>query len=231
MATQPFADRKMEVNHYYRDFPSLAMAYSLEKGFYSGKMLGSAHELAKIPEYVDRSRKLSGWLWDLREKWKTSKDMLLFLVKHPKVDAISQFVTLFEISNVIHGEIYSREFDCNNQSIKRYVKLRKEFAEPDNKMPVYSRMKNREQRERLYRITIDAAYPRSIRYLIKYCCGVTPAGKVDFSYFESWARREGISAEEKSEMASRANFIDEIEILKEIGYVCGCNGAECREYK
>ncbi len=79
MATKPFAHRKMEINHYYCDFPSLAMAYSLEKGFYSGKILGSAHELAKIPEYVDRSRKLSGWLLDLREKWKTSQDMMLFL--------------------------------------------------------------------------------------------------------------------------------------------------------
>ncbi len=151
------------------------------------------------------------------------------LIEYPKVDAISQFVALFEISNVIHGEIYSREFDCNNQSIKNYIKLRKEFAEPDNQIPAYSRMKNREQRERLYRITIDAAYPRSIRYLLKYCCGVIPAGKVDFSYFESWAKRKGISAEEESENASRANFIDEITILQEIGYTCRCSGVECKE--
>ncbi|NPA95640.1 MAG: hypothetical protein GXO58_09475, partial [Thermodesulfobacteria bacterium] len=84
MATKPFADHQMEVEHYYRDYPSLALSYNLREGWYSGKLVASAARLAQMKKYVLRSRLLSQWLWELGEKWQTSEKTLRFLKKHPK---------------------------------------------------------------------------------------------------------------------------------------------------
>lgn len=196
MATRTFSDSKMEEERYYQDYISLAMAYSLNKGFYSGKILGSGNRMPKMSKHVDRSRGLSQWLWDLREKWRASESMKHFLKKHPKLLAMWQFETLFEFQDVIKGEIHERKFSCDNLSTQRLIIVRKEFTDPEKGVPAYRLMKGRNQAERLYNMTINAPSPRAIRYILKHYCGILLAGSVDFSYWESWANRRGTTAEE-----------------------------------
>jgi len=216
MATKPFADKKMETEHYYRDYPSLAMSYTLQKGFYAGKLIASAHKLAQMPVHQKRAQLLSTWLWELKEKWSSSQEMNNFLEKEPKLEALMQFVLLSELEGFIHAEIYRRTLGCENISVQRYVRIRHEFAGPDNGLPAYLRMRSQVQGQRLYRMAINSAGPRSIQYVLKHFCGIQLAGKVDYSYWESWAKRRNMTAQELAEDASKSNFHDEIKILEEL---------------
>lgn len=206
----------MMEEHYYRDFPGLAMAYSIYEGFYSGKKSGSFELMLQMPEHVLRSRQLAGWLWALRKKWEASESMEVFLEKHPKLLVIWQFEFLFQLRDVLSGEIHDRTFACDGLWVQRYRMVRKEFANPDQGLPAYARMKDRAQAERLYRMTINLVHARNIRYLLKYYCGIHLEGKVDFSYYEQRAKLYGTTMEEEGEISGKP--FDELIILEEMGY-------------
>ena len=217
MATKPFADHQMEVEHYYRDYISLALSYSFNEGFYSGYLAGSNSRMAQMPEQVQRSRQLSQWLWELHNKWQKSEEMRVFLEQHPKLEAMYQFEQTYELADIIQGEIYSREFNCNNQSIARYITTRKEFVEgAHGGKPAYLRMKSPSERERIYNLVISNTGARSIKYVIKHYCGFEVAGKADVSRYASWAKVHKVTPEIEAENSAKANFDDEIKILEEM---------------
>ncbi len=216
MATNPFADHQMEVEHYYRDYPALALSYNLREGWYSGKLVASAARLAQMKKYVLRSGQLSQWLWELGEKWQTSEKTLRFLKKHPKLEALRLAVLLFELEDVIQGEIYNRSFSCNSQSVQRYINLRKEFVEGGSGYPAYCRMKSMVQGQRLYEMVVQNGNAPSIKYVITHYCGYEMAGKEDYSYWVPFAKDRGISPKERAEMSVKNNFNDEIKILEEM---------------
>jgi hypothetical protein len=216
MATRPFADQQMKEEHYYRDYPGLALSYNLREGWYSGKLVASAHRLAQMEKYVRRSRLLSQWLWDLGEKWQTSEKTLRFLKKHPKLEALRLAVLLFELEDVIQGEIYSRSFACGNQSVQRYISLRKEFVEGDSDYPAYRRMKSMVQGRRLYEMVVQDGYAPSIKYVLKHYCGYEVAGEEDLKRYLRRAKSEKKIPSEVAEEVAKYNYLDEIKILEEM---------------
>jgi hypothetical protein len=216
MATKPFADKQMEVEHYYRDFASLAFSYEQYKGYYSGKKIASAHHIAQMPEQIEKARLLSQWLWALRHKWQNSYDTAQFIQRHPKVEAMLEIVVLFQAKSIIQGEIYARTFACGNESIQSYMEMRKIFAEPDSGKPAYARMKSRTQGQRLYRMAIESAGARSTKYVIKQYCGYEPVGKEDNSSYESWAETHKITPAKEAARSASNNYMDEVEILEEM---------------
>lgn len=214
MASKPFANRQMEVEHYYRDYPALAFHYHLTKGFYAGRILASAHRIAQMPEHVERSRSLVRWLSELKDKWRTSAKAETFVKSHPKVEALRQSALLFELQDLIQGEIYERKFACGNDSIRQYIATRQEFVNPGQGLPAYRRMKSPKQGRRLYNVAIEGGAARSTKYVIKRFCGVTVAGQEDNSSYERVSKYHHRTAEEQAEYVTEANFRDEINILE-----------------
>ncbi len=137
------------------------------------------------------------------------------LVKsHPKVEALRQSALLFELQDLIQGEIYERKFACGNDSIRQYIATRQEFVNPGQGLPAYRRMKSPKQGRRLYNVAIEGGAARSTKYVIKRFCGVTVAGQEDNSSYERVSKYHHRTAEEQAEYVTEANFRDEINILE-----------------
>ncbi|WP_448875121.1 hypothetical protein [Desulfobulbus propionicus] len=217
MATCPFADKQMEEEHYYRDYPALAFSYEQYKGFYSYKKVGSAQRLAMMPKHVNRSRLLSRWLWELPSKWQVSPKALAFNVAHPKIVALLQADLLLELQALIQGEVHERKFACDNESVKRYVTTRTEFVAPLDGLPAYKRMKENDQGNRLYEIVIDGPGPRSTKYILSHYCQIDVAGQEDNNkrrYIEI-GKLLNRTADEQASHLSKLNYSEEVEILEE----------------
>ena len=215
MATRPFVDKQMEEEHYYLDFPSLALSYYLKKGYFAHHYAGSQHSLALIPEHVERARLLSGWLWDLQGKWQQSVKTMAFVKKNPKLEAMYLFVLQAELIHYQQGLINQNQFTCDNIAVDRYVAARKQFVEPTSGRPAYVRMKNIKQAKRLYRWSIDGSQARSMRYVLRHYCGMEVVGKEDNSRYASRAKHYNRTQDQESEHAAKANFRQEIKILEE----------------
>ena len=215
MATNPFADKKMN-NQYLEGFPGLAFRYAQEKGFYSGKHVGSAHRMAQLPKYVDRSYKLVKWLSEVRSKWETSPEMAERVLQNPKLFVLYQLGQLRELQDIMHGEIYSREFSCDKPYIQQFINTRKEFADPDVGYPAYSQISNAKEKKSIYYIAINSAGPRSFKYIVEHYCGLAVAGEEDMSTAIRFAKDYNITPEEEAERQNRAGIPDEIKILEEL---------------
>ncbi len=216
MATKTYGDKQMEEEHYYQDYVNLALSYSAFEGIYSGNRVGSNPRMAQDPIHVERSRKLSRWLTELREKWQSTEKSRKLLAEFPKMEVMCQYVMLSELKDVIQGEIYSREFDCANPTVLQYLALRKEFTEPATGRPAYKRMKDRVAADTLYDWAINSQM--STKYVLEHYCRVKVAGKEDFSKYESWANNRNISAAMEAQSAAKSNYTDEIKILEDLYY-------------
>lgn len=216
MATKPFADRQMEEELYYQGFHSLALSYRAYRGFYSGKLIGSAQRMAMMPEHVERIRLLSDRLWELPRKWKNSVFMKDLLKKQMKVEVLRQMTLLLLLKELIQGEIHALEFSCTNESVKRYIQARKEFVNPTHGKAAYLKMREKEQAQRMYRIAIEGTGARSTKYVIKQYCGVVVAGKENNSELVRWAKNHNRTPAEQAEENSKDNYMQEIEILERI---------------
>ncbi|CCK80812.1 uncharacterized protein TOL2_C26530 [Desulfobacula toluolica Tol2] len=213
MTTKPFADKKME-EKYLEGFAGLAFSYTLKDGYYSGKYLGSAKKMAKLPEMVHRYRLLVQWLNELRAKWKDSASIAQTVQNNPKMEVLSQLTLLINLSDIILGEIHSHNFDCDLSSIHQYIKMRKEFYSPDNGSPVYKKIRNHKEREAIYHIAVNAVGARNTKYLIEHYCGYEVAGKMDMSFAIAFAKDKNITLEQQEELWRRASLREEIKIIE-----------------
>jgi hypothetical protein len=216
MATKSFADKEMK-EKYLEGFAGLAFSYTLSDGYYSGRLLGSAEPMAKMPEMVQRTRLLVQWLNELRTKWKASPTIARTIQNNPKMLVLSQLALLINLYDMILGEIHAGKFNCNQSSIHQYVKIRKEFYSPANGKPAYKRIRNHQEREAIYHIAVNSAIARDTKYLIEHYCGIEVAGKIDYDV--RLASLKNITPEEQEEFECRASLREEIKIIEE-----GSNG-------
>lgn len=213
VSTCPFADKQMEVHHYYRNFPGMALYYTLYEGFLTGKLAGSGMVMAQDKMFTERSKKLVGWLYAVREKWKESPTTQEFIRAHPKVEAMLQVALLLELGEVIRSQIWSKEFCCDDSYVKQYIAMRKEFIEGSNEMnPAYQRMREKAQAKSVHNMAISTVPARFMKYILKkYCKEVVP-GKEKNRY----ARAKWVDAEKENEERIKSLYSDEIKILEEI---------------
>jgi hypothetical protein len=210
-ASYPFADRQMEKQHYYRNFPGQAFYYNNRKGYYAGKKYGSSKFYTRDPELMARTRKLIKWLEELEDKWQTSKETQVFLEKNPKVEAIRQMVLLMEISDVIVNEIMNKKFTCENDSVQHYLQLRMEFAGDDTFRPAYKRMKDRAQARNIYDVAVNSRIAMFQKYILTKYCGEDVPGVEDMSKFTGW----GEAPEKFLEGSLKNLFSEELKMLEE----------------
>ena len=212
MATCPFADKQMEIQHYYRNFPGMTFYYNMTEGYLTGRFSGSGSVMAKNERFIQRSKSLVEWLISLREKWKHSPEALEFIQAHPKIEAMLQATLIFELSEVIESRIWSREFRCDCPYVKLYIMERNKFIGTKNKLPLHKRMKEKAQAKTLYNIIVSSLQGRFMKYTLKKYCKITVPGKEDNSSWEGWVK----SPEKKYERKIVSLYHNEIKILEEI---------------
>lgn len=215
MATKPFADKEMK-EKYMEGFAGLAFSYTLMDGFYSGEFLGSAQRMAKMPEMVQRAKNLVQWLNELFIKWNHSPEIMQTVQNNPKLLILYQLTILTNLYDIILGEIHSGKFHCKNNSIYKYVQMRKEFYSPENKVPAYTRIKDYKEREHIYHIAINSSIARDIKYIIEHYCGYEVAGKIRYAY--RLASLKKITPEKQEEFECRSSLREEIQIIEGVYY-------------
>jgi hypothetical protein len=184
VSIHPFADKKMEEQEYLRSFPAMVFYYTMKEGYYAGKQVESIRPMSKDEKHVKRSKLLVGYLKKVKERWNQSNYLKKFVKENPVVEALLQVDLLSELEDVIHGSIWTHEFDCEkNPYIKDYIKIRQEFIDPGGEKPAYLRMKDKKQSDLFYYLAINSGASKFYRYLIKEFCKVEVAGKVDFSFY------------------------------------------------
>lgn len=210
-ASFPFADRQMEVQHYYRNFPGQVFYYNRRKGHYAGEITGSAEFYIRDDKMIARSKKIVLWLNDLEKKWKTSPETKSFLEAHPKIEAIKQVVCLMELYAIISNEILNGKFSCENGFVRQYLEARRAFAGGGKSTPPYQRITDIEQSKHLYNIAINTVVNRFMRYALQKYCGLKAAGEEDMSRYEGW----GQPVEDEVEESMNTLFKEEIIKLEE----------------
>jgi len=210
-ATGTFVDRQMEIQHYYRNFPGQAFYYYLNKGYYGVKW-GSEDSYTRDPKQIDRSRKLARWLEELEGNWRTSKETLKFLNKHPKVVVLQQAVRIMELGDIITNDIVTDRFSCKNDTVKKYLFERKRFIDGDGKeKPAYKRMREKKQAKTVYNVVVNIRTSLFKKFLLNRYCGLIAAGEEDLSSFEGY----GPSVEEMMLENFNSVFKEEMQHLEE----------------
>lgn len=211
VATKPFADRQMYEEYYLRDFPGMAFYYSMYEEFYAGNRFGAARKLAQDPMHVARSKQLVAWCEELQRKWQASRYMRTFLKRHQEVEAILQVEMLEELEDVIDGEIWERQFKCDDPFILKYVEVRNEFVEGKGGMPFYRRIGSRVMSKELYDRVINAMQSRFTRRILNKYCGYEAAGKENLFFYRSLMK----TPEELIWERINSGFREELNLLKE----------------
>jgi hypothetical protein len=213
VAALPFADRQMEVEQYYRNFPGQVFYYNFKKKHYADSILGAARFYTRDERMTARSRALVAWLTELEVKWQTSEETLEFLHKNPVVAVSRQVVLLMELSDVIANEIMTDAFTCNSKYLRQYLALRAEFAGDGTTTPLYRQMRDQRQAQSLYNVAINTIANCFTSYVAQTYCGLEVAGKEDMSRYPKYEL--GATPEGNRARQIRNLFKDEITKLEE----------------
>lgn len=212
MSTRPFADNQMEYENYLEDFTFLAYYFSIYQGYYHDQKKDSARFLLNQPAHVAKCRLLHGWLLLLRERWIELGYYEEIKEYDPKIEAVRQAVTLYELGRLISGSIFSREFSCNSPYVHEYAESRREFVEesyPNHVLKQY-RLTNPHQAENVYLSGTGYYYAAFMKYLLRDYCGIEVPGRMSLGYKNRKAEDRRVRKNVE------ATFKEEIEILKEL---------------
>lgn len=211
-ATGGWADYQMKTQHYFRNFPGQAFYYVTNKGFLTGKKVGSHTLYVQDQHLLARDRKLLGWLAALPEQWQTTAKTVSFIKQNQKIEALRQITMLRETGDLIYGSIFQKTFTCNSGEIKSYIALREALVA--NKETVLLRMADKSQGRTLYNLAVNTEAARYLRYSLKRFCRLEAAGEEDMRKYRG--ARQGQTPEEWHDERLRGLFPDETKILEEM---------------
>jgi hypothetical protein len=172
VATKPIADRDMRTKHYYRNFPGMLFYYCINEGYYAGRKVGSQEVIVRNPVHIARSKKIVEWATELEKKWSDDQSTLDFVRQNKKVQAVLQACLILEIGDVIHSDILSGRFHCDQTYVDLLVKTINNFGiGTKDQPPAYASMKNRNERESLFSAAIETIRSRFIMFILTEKCG------------------------------------------------------------
>lgn len=203
-----FADRQMEKEHYFRNFPGQAFYYLKNKGFLTGCYMGSARLLTNTPRLINRDRQLIIWLEELKKKWGAYPEVQAFVRAHPKIEAIRRLTLQMEAGSLLRASLYAYKFSCDSKEVRDYLKFRSEFLDEGSTNPILLQIVDRDQARTLYRIGVNVKISRFWHYSLNRFCGLRVPGDPILDKFERDDSPERIGAV--------TLFNKEIKILKEI---------------
>ncbi len=209
MAIQPFADRQMEREQYYRNYPGLAFYYNLKRPQYLKTINGALWIIAQDPVRIERTEHLIGWLEKLKQKWQADLEMVDTLRKHPPIAVARQEALMGSLIYAIETVILEKSFGCNHPYIKLYIKTRNDFVGSRERPSPLMRMRNAKQREYHYDAQINWVGARFYKRTLPLYCGYEVAGEESNTKFDKF-----IGWDEKINRL----FKKEIQLIKEAGY-------------
>ncbi len=202
MATNPIKDKEMEEEYYLNDYPSLALAYNLGEGWYSGKVRSSARDMAKLGEHVERSEKLVSWLKNFEQKMDDNS----FFPSSSKISMKSKIMThatiILELEDVIHGSIFNKKFDCTSSTIADYLKYKFELIG-------ISSLQNIDETNDLVNVSLHNNRAKAISFMLNRYCSID---------FESFSNENDRHMSKNTQVISKpvTTFSEELIILEEI---------------
>lgn len=172
MATKPYADRQMKFQHYYRNFPGLAMYYIVYDGFYVGKYTGSAKYLLRNQKYTSRLEQLLKWLEDLKAHWEADRFYQTIWEKYPKVGAIRQIVHQAILLDLLSVLAYRKEFRCDHPWVAKLYQSYLDIMSDDYSNNILLRLKevNTKEASFLYKQNVYSLTGEVGQYVLKHFC-------------------------------------------------------------
>ncbi len=185
MGTKPFHDNEVKRELYLLTYSRLAGAYYRYRHIYTHRKenIDPVYQVMEDSIYKERIYKLSTWLLSLFNTWNKDAESKNLINKYPEDEALGQMILIRELSNVIRNDIYLRRFRCDDDTVRNYIAVRKQFIEPEGGKPAYLRVRLKRGRvtgdidsEELYMQAItEQAFTQ---YLIEHYCGQKVPGKV-----------------------------------------------------
>lgn len=209
-ATGTWADYQMKTQHYFRNFPGQAFYYVTNKGFLTGKKVGSRTLYSQDQRLLARDRKLVGWLDALPEQWQTAAEAVSFIKQNQKIEALQQITMLRETGDLIYGSIFQKTFTCNSEEIKSYLALREALVA--NKETVLLRVADKSQGRTFYNLAVNTESARYLRYSLKRFCRLEATGQEDMENYKGTRQ----TPEEWRDKSVQGLFPDETKILEEM---------------
>jgi hypothetical protein len=212
MSTKPFADKQMEQEHYFQDFPRMAFYYFINMGFYHDRLIGSSSDLLQNPRYIHRLEQLYPWLAELRIRWEENKLLEKVKKNRPKIEALRQSVTIGVLGDLIEASIYPGNFSCDNSYIPLYLDARREFIDPKSINHVWERLHSvqKQQAELIYNVAIDSVHSSFLKYILEHCCEIEAPGEEAF-----FDKRDKEYYRNTREATVRYVFRNEIKIIED----------------
>jgi hypothetical protein len=218
ISTKPFADKQMEEEQYFRNFPRMAFYYTLNDGYYHDHLMGARRDLYQDPKFVKHLDMLFPWLRDLRSRWQKAGLYEKIKQKTPIIEALRQQVTINVLGGLIEASIYPGNFSCNDPNIPLYIEARREFTAPESPNFVWGRLhlQRKKQAELIYQAAIDPITSSFQKYVIEHYCGVDVPGEEIF-----FGRIHKDSFKKTLPDKVQRIFRDELKIIEE-----NCHGPE-----
>lgn len=190
MATRPFADRKMERIYALRNLTRAAFYYSLNKGFYADKKVGSRRPLLQLDTQIRKTEQLYRWMVELREKWIAAGLYDEIKRDTPKIEVIRQLLLIHFGGDLLYASIYKGDFSCLHPLVPDYLAARQDFTDSKSPDYVWGRLhaRQKQQAELLYGMAIDTESVSFNKYILeRYCRLKVPGeeryyGKIDKAF-------------------------------------------------
>jgi hypothetical protein len=209
-ATGFWADNQMRSQHYLRNFPGQTFYYFTNKGFLTGKKVGSHTQTVKDQHLLGREKKLLSWLDELPRLWQAAPETAGFVQHHPQIDVLRQITMVALSGDLIHGIIFKHSFACDSPEVHRYLELRNALVGNDD--TVLSRMKDKKQAATFYDLAVNTQGARYLHYSLQRYCGLEAAGQEDMSRYRGTAK----TPEEWRNEQLQYLFPEQTQILEEM---------------
>lgn len=214
MATKPYADRQMKFQHYYRNFPGLAMYYIIFDGFYVGKYTGSAKYLLRNRKYALRLEQLLKWLEDLKARWKADGFYQTIWEKYPKVGAIRKVVHQAILQDLLSVLAYRKEFHCDHPWIAKLYQSYLDVMSDDysNNILLRFREVNKKEAYILYKEDVYSPTGELGQLVLKnFCHHDLPKEKLLLISKQDYNSRWSIGS-------IKSGFKKELRLIQEVGH-------------
>lgn len=182
MATRPFSDAQMESEQALRNLPRAAFYYSLNKGFYADRKVGSHGFLRQEVDLVEKTENLYLWMTDLRQRWIDAGIYQDIKTRTPKVELTRQLLAIHFSSDLLYAALYKGEFSCRHPLIPAYLSARRDFTDPKAPDYVWGRLHAHQpqQAELLYGMAIDTYSVSFFKYVLEEYCSLPVPGEERF---------------------------------------------------
>lgn len=196
MATKPYADKKMKVDNYYRNFPRTVMYYHVYESFYVPWQQGMFKKMMADPRYVPRNEHLVEWLDKIKKEWEASGFYSTMWERYPIVGASQAAVRLSVLQNLMKVLVLRKEFRCEHPLVDKVYKGFLELMSDDyttNLLLRYQQI-DKKQAAILYKDTLySPAGQICQRMLERYCLREFPKEKLllitQAQYDGRWSER------------------------------------------